>query len=957
VQTKIFLRALTLVLASVSAISSLQGYILITDDSGIYVVKWQTSPVNMQNKLPASPILSDGNTLSSSVAAAMPIWNAQLGTVQLASTVQSSTTYATGNKVNEIVKDSTADGEAFAAGTLAVTLSYRSGNERVESDIVFNSAYNWDSYRGALHSGVQDIQRVAIHELGHVLGLDHPDEHGQGVLAIMNSHISSIDTLQSDDIAGGQKLYGPPGFKPANDNFANAIPISLESGTVQVTGSNIAATRETGEPNHVNVAEGHSVWWKWTPLTNGSATVDTLGSDFDTVLAVYTGTSVSALTLVASNDDAESPTDNPTSSRKRTSIVTFTVTGGTTYWLAVDGWGDIAHGDIPYTGSVTLNVGIVPITSPPVIISATTASVDGGKPFTYTITAANSPTSFSATGLPAGLSVDSVTGKISGSPTVTGVFSVQLGATNLLGTGNATLTLTVKAMPALTWAAPAAITYGTALSSVQLGASASVPGTFAYAPAAGAVLSAGSQTLGVTFTPTDTASYATATATQTLTVNKATLTATADNQSRVYGTANPALTVSYAGFVNNDTAAAITAPIADTAASTASAVGTYPITLTGGAAANYTLTPVNGTLTVTKAALAAIADDKSKLQGTANPALTISYAGFVNADTKAAITEPTISTLATVASSVGTYPITLTGGSAANYTLTLTNGMLTVALGSHLVNLSTRAPVGTGDNVLIVGFVLTGSAPKPVIIRGVGPALAAAPFNMAGTLPDPVFDLYRSGTVIASNDNWATAGNQSALTADMARVGAFSLNATSLDSVISTTLNPGVYSAILRGNGTANTGVGVVEIYDATAALDPTAPRMVNISSRGFVGTGNDVLIGGFVVTGDQPRQVLIRGVGPTLATLGVTAPVLADPLLSLYRNGTAINQNDNWGSAGDGAALSAAATAVGAFALPGGSKDAALLTALQPGVYSVIVSGVGNTTGIALVEIYEVGN
>jgi hypothetical protein len=287
----------------------------------------------------------------------------------------------------------------------------------------------------------------------------------------------------------------------------------------------------------------------------------------------------------------------------------------------------------------------------------------------------------------------------------------------------------------------------------------------------------------------------------------------------------------------------------------------------------------------------------------------------------------------------------------------ITSIIISNPLNAHLVNLSSRAAVGTGDNVLIVGFVITGTVPKPVIIRGIGPAFASAPFNMTGTLPDPVFTLYRSGTVQASNDNWATAGNQATITADMARVGAFSLAPTSLDSVISTTLAPGVYSAVLSGNGTVKTGIGMVEIYDSAAALDPTTPRMVNISSRGYVGTGNDVLIGGFVVTGDQPRQVLIRGVGPTLTTLGVTAPVLVDPILSLYHGGTVINQNDNWGTAGDGTAISATASAVGAFALPSGSKDAALLTALQPGVYTVIVSGANNTTGIALVEIYEVGN
>src|SRR5690606_6794214 len=114
-----------------------------------------------------------------------------------------------------------------------------------------------------------DIRRVAIHELGHVLGLDHPNQAGQSVVAIMNSRVSDIDTLQSDDIAGGQLMYGAPGVVPSNDGFANAAPITLVAGSVQVTGSNIGAGRETGEPNHATAMKGHSVWWKWTPATSG----------------------------------------------------------------------------------------------------------------------------------------------------------------------------------------------------------------------------------------------------------------------------------------------------------------------------------------------------------------------------------------------------------------------------------------------------------------------------------------------------------------------------------------------------------------------------------------------------------------------------------------------------------------------------------------------------------------
>jgi len=219
-------------------------------------------------------------------------------------------------------------------------------------------------------------------------------------------------------------------------------------------------------------------------------------------------------------------------------------------------------------------------------------------------------------------------------------------------------------------------------------------------------------------------------------------------------------------------------------------------------------------------------------------------------------------------------------------------------------------------------------------------------------LTDTALDLYHSGTVTGQNDNWATAGDPATVAAAMARVGAFSLASGSSDSVICTTLNPGIYSAILNGTGWSNSGIGMVEIYDATAALDPTTPRMVNISSRGLVGPGDEALIGGFVITGDQPRQVLIRGVGPTLATLGVTEAV-QDPIIYLYHSGTVINQNDNWGSAGDEAAISAAREHRRCLCPASGSKDAAILTALQPGAYSVIVAPVDGLVGVGLVEIY----
>lgn len=373
-----------------------KGYDLITDDSGIYVVTWGPGTVSMNLKMPAPATpLTDGSNYNTSVQAAMQAWNGLLGSLQFASQIQTAGKATNGNSINEIVMDSTVGGTAFGTNTLAVTLSYSQGDVRVESDIIFNNAYTWDSYRGARNRRTAiDIQRVAIHELGHVLGLDHPDEASppQTVNAIMNSKVSNVDTMQADDIAGAQSLYGVPGFRPANDNFASATPITFSGTTTQVTGTNVASTKEPGEPNHATNSNVHSVWWKWTPASNGSATITTLGSNFDTVLGVYTGSTVSSLTEVASNDDVEAATSANSSNpnRIRTSTVTFSATSRTTYYIAVDGW-DGAMASIVLNLSVAASGGGTP---PSITIQPSNQTTTPDGSVTFTVTAANNPATY-----------------------------------------------------------------------------------------------------------------------------------------------------------------------------------------------------------------------------------------------------------------------------------------------------------------------------------------------------------------------------------------------------------------------------------------------------------------------------------------------------------------------------------------------------------------------------------
>lgn len=246
--------------------------------------------------------------------------------------------------------------------------------------------------------------------------------------------------------------------------------------------------------------------------------------------------------------------------------------------------------------------------------------------------------------------------------------------------GSVDVTVT-KADPTVTaWPTATPITYGQMLASSSFtGGSASTAGTFAFTNPATAP-DAGTAAQSVTFTPSDTTNYNFVAGPVSVTVSPATLTVTADSLSKNYGSANPALTVSYSGFVNGDTAASLgNQPTAGTTATIGSPVGTYPITASGGESGNYSFTYIAGSLTVNPASLIVTADNHSKTYGAANPVLTISYSGFVNGDTSASLTtQPTVDTTATTSSPVGTYPITVSGGAGSNYSFTYVAGTLTV---------------------------------------------------------------------------------------------------------------------------------------------------------------------------------------------------------------------------------------------------------------------------------------
>lgn len=252
------------------------------------------------------------------------------------------------------------------------------------------------------------------------------------------------------------------------------------------------------------------------------------------------------------------------------------------------------------------------------------------------------------------------------------------------------------------------------------------------------------------------------------------------------------------------------------------------------------------------------------------------------------------------------------------------------------LNISTRMEVRTDDQVLIGGFIVSGDEPKKVVLRAIGPSLAA--FGIPEPLADPVLELHGSdGALITMNDNWRDS-QESDIEASGFKPGE------DLESAIIATLDPGNYTAIVSGKD-GGTGVGLVEGYDLDAAANA---QFANISTRGFVEMGTNVMIGGFILGGETGNaNVLVRALGPSLTQFGVTG-ALADPTLELHDgNGALVRSDDNWKESQQ---AEIAATGL----QPSNDLESAVLETLPPGAYTAIVAGKGGTIGVGLVEVYR---
>lgn len=257
------------------------------------------------------------------------------------------------------------------------------------------------------------------------------------------------------------------------------------------------------------------------------------------------------------------------------------------------------------------------------------------------------------------------------------------------------------------------------------------------------------------------------------------------------------------------------------------------------------------------------------------------------------------------------------------------NDVFIVTSTATFANISTRLKVESGENALIGGFIVTGTESKRIMVRAIGPSLA-----VSGTLADPRLELHDSaGQLLAANDNWQDAPNKQEII-DSSLEPSHDLEAAILTAVV-----PGSYTAIVRG-ASDSTGVALVEVYDLEAGSDT---RLANISTRGFVQTDDNVLIGGLILVGQEARSVIVRAIGPSLTVSGA----LADPTLELHdANGGLLASNDNWRTSQE-------AEIIATTIPPSNDLESAVVQTLPPASYTAIVRGVNNSTGVALVEAY----
>ncbi len=743
---------------------------------------------------------------------------------------------------------------------------------------------------------------------------------------------------------------------PQNDRFSS--PLTLSGTNIQTSANNTGAIKEPGEPNHAGYVGGCSIWWQWTAPADARVTLSTAGSRIDTLLAVYTGSAINALTLVAQNDEDATGTG--------TSSLTFMAIAGTSYRIAVDGY---AGG----SGSIALRLSAVVLSAPVITQQPTSQTVIEGQAMSFTVAAGGTAPllyqwQFNGTPISGATDATLTLAKVSASSA--GAYAVVV--TN--GVGNVTSrTATLTVTPATT--APSITTHPVSQNatigqsvSFSVVASGTAPLSYQWFENSFPIPGATSPTFTLASAQlTNNAAYR-VTVTNSLgsvTSNPATLTVTRPVSNLAISAQSPDQTVIEGQTVTLSVTA--TSSLSITYQWYRATQGGNGIIIPGATAPTLTLT--NTALADAGSYWIVVGDPAGTLQGipiavTVNPApvaptivtqpsshsvqagqpvtfsLVASGTGPLSYQWRRqgvvipGATSTQFTLPAAQISDAGDYSVTVSNsvGSVISATAALT---VTPAPSSQITNLSVRTTLAA-NQIVIVGLAVADGS-RDTLIRAVGPGLA--PYVPSGTMPDPAMTLFSGSTPIQSNDNW---GGSTALAQSFASVGAFPLSPASLDAAMIHTTSGSRSIHVTGPTG----GDVLVEAYALPA---PGSARLTNISARNRVGAGRDTLIAGFVIAGDAPKTVLIRGVGPGLVPFTVTDP-LVDPKLEVYHGSTLVAENNDWSPS-----LADTFSSVGAFSLPADSKDAAIQITLQPGSYTVQVKSADGGAGEVLVELYEV--
>ncbi|HEY1110781.1 MAG TPA: PQQ-binding-like beta-propeller repeat protein, partial [Opitutaceae bacterium] len=867
------------------------------------------------------------------------------------------------------------------------------------------------------------------------------------------------------------------GAIPPNDNFAAARLIAGRSAVIQA--ANAQATLEAGEPRIRSTLGGKSLWYRWTAPSSDRFQFSLASEGFDPLLAVYTGSSLASLALVASSDNGDLETGGSAGYAPTAAIVTVEATAGVTYYIQADGRGSAFAPPPNAPLTLILNDSLwqsrakASFTTAPVVGpdgAAYLGSTDGyfhafnadgkrrwpaldlNEAQQDTSAAALSPDGILYVGLGPTLNGTTVVpGKVRAIDSATGATRWEINA-GTLSTTNANNAIALAedgtiyvhtsqgrllaytdrgasaqlkwsaAVPGLSYASPTIAPDGTVYLGSDEGAtstSAAAHRLYAFNPADGSMKWS---------FPSDNAIYTAAAIDASGNLYFGTLVSgrlysltSQGTQRWLYAGArlgtssSPSLspdggTVYFAGYdgvlhaVNTSTGTArwtyklgaevrasspavdangviyigsydglLYAINADGALNRTWATGTiirsspaiagntlyvgsndgglYAFDIGASAAGPWPQYRHNARRTgravveppviaLSPSPYSAVVGDSIELAPLVTGTGPFAYQWFKDGVPIAGATSATLALPAVTLDSTGNYSVAVSsewGSALSSPGAVVVRAAGSAAVESRLVNLSVRAVAGAGERTLIVGFFVAGSPDKSLLVRAVGPTLSG--FGVAGVLDDPRLQLISGSTVVAENDNWG-----SELTTLLASVGAFPLPAGSRDSALSRTLQPGSYTAQITGP--SGSGIALAEVYDAAPG---SGARLANLSARSQIGAGNEVLIAGFAISGNTPRTVLIRAVGPGLAPLGVAA-TLTDPRLALYRGPAKLGENDQWRSGVVGSVFSR----VGAFALPTGSRDAALLVSLTPGAYTAQVSGDEGASGVVLIEVYE---